>query len=91
MSKYDLIRFKKKQLEATDTLIEFLKKKKIVSKDKKTTNDLRWYIGMIYGNAYDEGVRAMERENKRSLNNVLGPLKNDDSDFAKNVLREINK
>ena len=38
-----------------------------------------------------ESVRAMERENKRSLNDVLGPLKNDDSDFAKNVLRELNK
>jgi len=91
MSKYDLIRFKKKQLEATDALIEFLKKKKIVSKDKKTTDDLRWYIGMIYGNAYDEGIRAMERENKRSKNDFLNELKNDDSDFARDVLREFNK
>lgn len=91
MSKYDLIRFKKKQLEATDALIEFLKKKKIVSKDKKTTDDLRWYIGMIYGNAYDEGIRAMERENKRSQNDILDQLKNDDSDFARDVLREFNK
>lgn len=91
MSKYDLIRFKKKQLEATDALIEFLKKKKIVSKDKKTTDDLRWYIGMIYGNAYDEGIRAMERENKRSQNDLLNELKNDDSDFARDVLREFNK
>tara|TARA_X000001382_G_scaffold56206_1_gene38489 strand:+ start:63 stop:341 length:279 start_codon:yes stop_codon:yes gene_type:complete len=91
MSKYDLIRFKKKQLEATDALIEFLKKKKIVSKDKKTTDDLRWYIGMIYGNAYDEGIRAMERENKRSQNDLLDELKNDDSDFARDVLREFNK
>jgi len=91
MSKYDLMRFKKKQLEATDALIEFLKKKKIVSKDKKTTDDLRWYIGMIYGNAYDEGIRAMERENKRSQNDLLNELKNDDSDFARDVLREFNK
>ena len=91
MSKYDLIRFKKKQLEATDALIEFLKKKKIVSKDKKTTDDLRWYIGMIYGNAYDEGIRATEREYKRSQNDILGLLKNDDSDFARDVLRELNK
>jgi len=91
MSKYDLMRFKKKQLEATDALIEFLKKKKIVSKDKKTTDDLRWYIGMIYGNAYDEGIRAMERENKRSQNDFLNELKNDDSDFARDVLREFNK
>jgi hypothetical protein len=91
MSKYDLIRFKKKQLEATDALIEFLKKKKIVSRDKKTTDDLQWYIGMIYGNAYDEGIRAMEREYKRSQNDILGLLKNDDSDFARDVLRELNK
>jgi len=87
MSKYDLIRFKKKQLESTDALIELLKKKKIVSKDKKTTNDLRWYIGMIYGKAYDEGVQAMERENQRTYREIIGGLKKKDSDFEKNVRR----
>ena len=70
MSKYDLIKFKKKQLEATDALIEFLKKKKIVSKDKKTTDDLRWYIGMIYGQAYDEGMMAYQRDMNRSFKQI---------------------
>jgi len=91
MSKYDLKRFKKKQLEATNVLIEFLKKKKIVSKDKKTTDDLRWFIGTVYSSAYDEGVRAMVRENRRSKNDFLNELKDDNSDFARDVLREFNK
>lgn len=91
MNTYDNKRLLKKQIEATDALIDFLKEKKIISKDKKTTKDLRWYIGMIYGTAYNEGVRAMEREDKRRLKSIYNNLGKDNSDFAKDVLREINK
>jgi len=70
MSRYDLIRFKKKQLEATDSLVKFLQEKKIVPKSKKSTDDLRWYIGMIYGMAYDEGMLTYQREMNRAFKQI---------------------